>query len=176
MIVQAVDRRPLANAIESRFLLPIGLCGTIALRPGVSRPEVAAPTSARMLASAMTQPWDAGAGGPIAASPVDMLRLWRALLGGRLLRPETVDTMFATLYPMFNAGTFYGLDVMVQDFCDAGRSGMWIGHAGGSPGASAIIAYAPADRVIVAVALTGDAPAAAVANAVLKALRPLAAN
>lgn len=170
-IVQAVDRRPLANAIESRILLPLGLAGTIAMRPGVSRPEVAPPASGRVPVSAMTQPWDAGAGGPIAADPADMVRFWRALLGGRLLRPETVDTMFATLYPMFDAGTFYGLGVMVLDVRDGGRSDVWIGHAGGSPGASAIIAYVPADRTIVAVALTGDAPATAVANAVLKALR-----
>ena len=175
MIVQAVDRRPLANAIESRILLPLGLSATVALRPGVSRPEVAPPTSVRVPVSAMTQPWDAGAGGPIAADPADMLRFWRALLGGKLLRPETVDAMFATLYPMFDAGTSYGLGVMVLDVRDDGRSDVWIGHAGGSPGASAMIAYAPADRTIVAVALIGDAPAAAVANAVLKALR-LAAN
>ena len=171
MIVQAVDRRPLANAIESRILLPLGLSGTIALRPGVARPEVALPASTRVPASAMTQPWDAGAGGPIAADAADMLRFWQALLGGRLLRPETVDTMFLTLYPMFDAGTFYGLGAMVLDVRDAGRSDVWIGHAGGSPGASAMVAYAPADRTIVAVALTGDAPAAAVANAVFKALR-----
>lgn len=171
-IVQAVDGRPLAEAIEARIVRPLGATSIAVLRPGQHAPEVSPPVTARKDTPAI-QPADAGAGGPIAAEPADMVRFLAALLGGRLLRPETVAAQFATLYPMFDANTFYGLGVMVLDVADAGRQDPWLGHAGGAPGVSAMLAYSPADRAIVAVALTGDAPAAAVANGVLKTLRRL---
>ena len=72
---------------------------------------------------------------------------------------------------MFDPGTFYGLGAMLLEVGDGGRQDLWLGHAGGAPGANAMLAYSSADRAIVAVALTGDAQAAAVANGVFKALR-----
>ncbi len=82
-----------------------------------------------------------------------------------------VAAMFQQLYPMFDAGTYYGLGVMVLDVESGDRHDIWLGHAGGGPGASAMLAYSPTDRAIVAVALTGDGPASAVANGVLRLLR-----
>lgn len=169
-MVQEADGRPLAEAIEARIVRPLGATSIMVLRPGQPSPDVAPPVTARK-DRPVTQPAHAGAGGPIAASPADMVRFLAALLGGQLLKPETVDTMFATLHPMFDANTYYGLGVMVLDVADDGRQDSWLGHAGGAPGVSAMLAYSPADQAIVAVALTGDAPAAAVANGVLKTLR-----
>jgi D-alanyl-D-alanine carboxypeptidase len=171
MIVEAVDRRPLARAIDLRIVQPLALTSVIALTPGQAVSGVAAPVTTK---GAATDISTVGAGGPIAAEPADMVRFLTALLSGKVLRPTTVATMFGQLYPMFDAGTFYGLGVMVLDVDDAGRHDIWLGHAGGSPGASSMLAYSPADRSVVAVALTGDGPAAAVANGMFKALRRLA--
>lgn len=167
-IVQAVDGRSLPDAITARIIGPLGLSSIIALRPGEPIPDVAPPISAKDTPADIAT---VGTGGPIAGNPADMVRFWSALLEGRLLKPATVKAMFGTLYPMFDAGTWYGLGVMVLDVSDASRHDVWFGHAGGAPGASAMVAYSPADHAIVAVALTGDGPAAAVANGVLKSLR-----
>lgn len=170
VIVEAVDRRPLADAIEARIARPLGLSSVSALHPGQSVPDVAPPATLKGRAADIST---VGAGGPIVGDPADMVRFWGALLGGRLLRPATVAAMFDRLYPMFDAETYYGVGVMVLDVSDAGRRDLWLGHAGGAPGVSAMVAYSPADRAIIAVALTGDAPAAAVANHVFKALRKM---
>lgn len=107
---------------------------------------------------------------------MDMARFWAALLSGRLLEPATTAQMFRTLYPMFDAGTFYGLGTMVFDIEGAGHRNLWLGHAGGTPGGGALVLYSPEDQAVVAVALTGDGPAPAVANTLLKALREALAH
>jgi len=168
VIVEAVDGRPLAEAIEARIVRPLGLSSVTVVRPGQAVPDVALPVTAK---GAATDFSIVGAGGPIVGTPADMVRFWSALLGGKLLRPATVTGMFERLYPMFDPGTFYGLGAMLLEVGDGGRQDLWLGHAGGAPGANAMLAYSSADRAIVAVALTGDAQAAAVANGVFKALR-----
>ena len=167
-IVRQVDGRAIEVAITARIITPLGLKNTRALSPGAGAPGVAPLLSGR---ETPIDPSWAGAAGPIVANAADMLRFWAALMEGRLLKPETVAAMSATLYPMFDTGTFYGLGVMVFDIADGERRNLWIGHAGGTPGAGAIVFYSPQDRAYVAVALTGDGPAAAVANALLKAVR-----
>jgi D-alanyl-D-alanine carboxypeptidase len=167
-IVQSVDRRPLAEAIEARIVKPLGLASVEVLCGGVPAPDVAPPVSAKEPVMDVSV---AGAAGAIAADPSDMVRFLAAVLGGKLLKPETASAMFAQLYPMFDAGTYYGLGAMLFEVNDGARSDVWLGHAGGAPGVTAVIAYSPADRTIIAVALTGDGPATAVANGVLKTLR-----
>jgi D-alanyl-D-alanine carboxypeptidase len=101
-----------------------------------------------------------------------MIAFWRALLSGRLLAAPHVEAMFATLYPMFDAGTFYGLGVMALDVPESGGgSSLWLGHAGGAPGVGAMAFYAPADRAFVAAALTGYGSATATANLLLKQVK-----
>ena len=167
-IVATVDGRPLNEAIEARIIRPLGLRSTRALVPGVGVSGVAP------LVSSKEPPIDpswAGAAGPVVSNSGDMIRFWSALLEGRLVAPATVKSMFATLYPMFDPGTYYGLGVMVFDVQDGTDRLLWLGHAGGTPGASAVIAYSPVDRAFVAVALTGDGPSVAVANQLLKTVR-----
>lgn len=71
-----------------------------------------------------------------------------------------------------DSGTSYGLGVMVIDAPDGNERVRWIGHAGGTPGASAIVAFSPADNAIVAVALTGDSATVPSAQLLLKAVSP----
>lgn len=168
-IIGRADGRPYAEAIEARIIQPLGLSRMRVIRPGAPVPDVAPLVSAKE--TPMEPAW-AGAAGPIAASAADMTAFWAALLGGRLLKPEGVTGMFATLYPMFDPGTFYGLGVMAFEApqADGGKS-LWLGHAGGTPGAGAIVFHAPGDRAFVGVALTGDGSATASANLLLGRLR-----
>jgi D-alanyl-D-alanine carboxypeptidase len=166
-IIQLVDQRSVDEAINARIIVPLRLTSLRALAPGGGAVGVAS------LVSAKEKPIDpswAGAAGPIVGSAADMVRFWAALLRGQLIKRELVEQMTATLYPMFDPGTFYGLGAMVFSVRDHDREILWMGHAGGTPGANALVAYSPSDHAFVAVALTGDGSAAAAANALLKAL------
>jgi D-alanyl-D-alanine carboxypeptidase len=166
-IIRIVDDRSIDKAITARIIVPLGLRSLHALAPGQRMDGV------ESLVSAIEKPIEpswAGAAGPIVGSAGDMVRFWAALLGGKLVSKPMVGAMTATLYPMFDAGTFYGLGAMVFGIADGDERLLWIGHAGGTPGASALVAYAPARHAFVAVALTGDGSAVAAANALLKAL------
>ncbi|SFM14592.1 serine hydrolase [Variovorax sp. OV329] len=167
-IIARLDGRPFEQSIAARIIQPLALRSMRALVPGSDADGVAPLQSAR---ERPIDPSWTGAAGAIVADAADMARFWAALMEGRLVPRKTVEAMFGTLYPMFDPGTFYGLGVMAFDVPDKDRQLLWLGHAGGTPGASAVLAYSPADNAIVAVALTGDGPAVAVANQLLKAVR-----
>ena len=66
----------------------------------------------------------------------------------------------------------YGLGVMVSDLklADPSATDTWLGHAGGMPGARAMVAYALEKQAFVAVALTGEGSPEATANLLLSSL------
>lgn len=168
-IVRIIDRRPIDQAITARIIAPLGLKSLRALPPGDGAPGVAPLVSAK---ETPIDPSWAGAAGPIVGSAGDMIRFLAAVMDGRLVgRPLTAE-MTATLYPMFDPGTFYGLGAMVFDVADGDERLVWIGHAGGTPGASALMVYSPADHAFVAVALTGDGSAVPSVHVLLQALQP----
>jgi len=167
-IVKRVDGRPIHEAITARIVAPLGLGSMRALSPGKSPSDVA-PTA---VSGETIDPSWAGAAGPIASDARDMAMAWAALLQGRLLERSLLEEMTATLYPMFDPGTFYGLGIMVFEVPDGRSTLRWVGHAGGAPGVSALAVYSRADDAIVAVALTGGGSATAAANLLLKSLTP----
>jgi D-alanyl-D-alanine carboxypeptidase len=169
MVIEKVDGQDYRSAIESRILRPLGLTTLKVPGPGDAGDGIAPPITANAAAGAAIKPGWPGAAGPIAGSAQDMARFWAALLGGKVLKPATVSDMFGTLYPMFDAGQYYGLGVMTVDVPSTPAQ-TWIGHFGGAPGANAVVAYSTERRAFVAVALTGDGSAAAAANALLRAL------
>ena len=58
---------------------------------------------------------------------------------------------------------------MLTEFRDgAGPPNVWLGHAGGTPSAKAVIAYDVASGVFLAVAINGDVSAEAAAYRLLK--------
>lgn len=168
-VIETVDGQPWQAAIESRIVKPLGLTSLRMLSDGDKAEDVAKLVSAK---EAPIEPAWAGPAGPAVGSAGDMARVWAALLGGKLLKQETVQAMFGKLYPMFDAGSFYGLGAMVVEVPDAeGGKSLWLGHLGGTPGAGAVVAYSVKDGVIVAAALTGDGSAAATANLLLRQVR-----
>lgn len=167
-IVRKLDGRAIDQAITARIIEKLALQHTRALAPDSDIAAIAPLQPARE--KPIDPRWPQAAG-PIAADAADMVRFFAALLNGELLRAATVAEMSAILYPMFDPGTYYGLGMMVFDFDDAGRRNLWLGHAGGTPGAGALVVYSPEEKAFVAVALTGDGPAPAAVNALIKAWR-----
>lgn len=164
-VIERVDGRSWQDAIDARIVKPLGLKSLRMLTDGDKAEDVARLVSAK---EAPISPAWAGPAGPAVGSAGDMARVWAGFLGGQLLKRETVAAMFGQLYPMFDAGSFYGLGVMAIEVPQAdGSKSLWLGHLGGTPGASAVVAYSVKDAAIVAAALTGDGSAAATANLLL---------
>ena len=116
-------------------------------------------------------PGSAGPAGAMAASSEAVVRLWHAVLHDQVVKRATLEKMFTDLYPMFGNPPYYGLGVMVYEVPQPnGEVKLWLGHSGGAPGVKAVFAYSPSDHAFVAVALSGDGPAEAVANLLLNAL------
>lgn len=169
-VIETVDGQSWQGAVDARIVQPLGLKTLRMLGEGDKAEDVARLVSAK---EAPIEPAWAGPAGPAVGSAGDMARVWAALLGGQLLKQETVQVMFAKLYPMFDASSFYGLGVMAVEVpAPDGSKDLWLGHLGGTPGASAVVAYSVREGAIVAVALTGDGSAAAVANLLLRQVRP----
>lgn len=168
-VIETVDGQSWQASIDARIIKPLGLRSLRMLSDGDKAEDVAKLVSAKEVP---IEPAWAGAAGGAVGSAEDMAQVWAALLGGKLLKQETVAAMYARLYPMFDAGSFYGLGVMAMEVPepDGGKS-LWLGHLGGTPGASAVVAYSVKDGVVVAVALTGDGSATATANLMLSQLR-----
>ena len=168
-VIETVDGQPWQAAIDARIVKPLGLKSLRMLAADDKAEDVAKLVSAK---EAAIEPAWAGAAGGAVGSAEDMARVWAALLGGKLLKQETLAAMFGRLYPMFDAGSFYGLGAMAVEVPEAdGSRTVWLGHLGGTPGASAVVAYSVRDRAIVAVALTGDGSATATANLLLRQVR-----
>lgn len=168
-VIEVVDGQPWQASIDTRIVKPLGLKSLRMLADGDKAEDVARLVSAK---EAPIEPAWAGAAGPAVGSAGDMARVWAALLGGQLLKQETVAAMFGKLYPMFDADSFYGLGAMAVEVPQAdGSRALWLGHLGGTPGAGAVVAYSVKDGAIVAAALTGDGSAAATANLLLGQVR-----
>lgn len=168
-VIELVDKRTWQEAVDARILKPLGLRTLRMLVEGDKGEDVAKLVSAK---ETPIEPAWAGAAGGAVGSAGDMARVWAALLGGKLLKQDTVRAMFAKPYPMFDAGSFYGLGAMVVEVPEPdGSKSLWLGHLGGTPGASAVVAYSVRDGAIVAAALTGDGSAAATANLLLRQVR-----
>ena len=111
------------------------------------------------------------AAGTVVADATGMATFLEDLLSGRIVEPDKVKDMVTRLYPMFDEGFWYGRGVMAMDVPGKTGTTLWLGHVGGIPGGSAIVAYVPDYQAVVAVALTGTGSATASANLLLKSIR-----
>ncbi|MFB0611621.1 serine hydrolase domain-containing protein [Aurantiacibacter poecillastricola] len=165
-VIEAVDDADFAVSVRRRIAEPLGLASfRIVTDPADADFARFAPAAGEP----EMHPARAGSAGGLVATPRDMARFMQGLLGGALLPTNRLRQMAATSYPMFDAGTFYGLGLMIYRLPGAdGGTIDWIGHSGGMPGAKAILAYDLDGGTIVAAALTGNGSAEATANLLLR--------
>jgi D-alanyl-D-alanine carboxypeptidase len=132
LIVEAATGRPLAAELRDRIFAPLRLRATsLPAGPGISGAHAHGyfldPAQDVTIGTPSVQ-WAAGA---LVSNAGDLARFFRALLGGRLLRPDLLQLMQTTVAaPQLGAGNAYGLGLQrVPERCGA----LW-GHSGGSPG------------------------------------------
>jgi D-alanyl-D-alanine carboxypeptidase len=172
-IIEVLDGRPYHEALTKRVVERLDLRETTVLAPRQVLKGMATPVATAEADGAsddVTTPYAAGA---VAASAADVVRFWRALMASRLHGVELTRRRFARLYPMADVGPgYYGLGVMVSDLsaADPKATDTWLGHAGGLPGAKAVVAYSLEKQAYVAVALTGEGSPEATANLLLSGL------
>jgi D-alanyl-D-alanine carboxypeptidase len=158
MIIERVTGRPWPAEVAARITAPLGLRSTF--EPG-DTPELPAP-SARgydqfapggplVDVSVLNHTW-AGAAGSLVTTTGDLVLFWRALFGGRLLRPQELAEMQATVpaTPLHEVwpGVRYGLGLM--EFPSPCGGSYWA-HFGDTLGYSTRLAVSEdADRVVVA--------------------------
>ena len=106
--------------------------------------------------------------GAISANTSDILSLLAARLTGEATSTWARNESFDGLYQMFQPGQYYGLGVMVIDVPDPEFPTVWLGHSGGSPNAKALDIYDTERATFLSLVLNTQAPAEAIANAVLK--------
>jgi D-alanyl-D-alanine carboxypeptidase len=160
MIVEAATGRSLAGELHRRIFAPLRLRATsLPAGPDIAGPHAHGyflrPLEDVTVGSPSVQ-WAAGA---IVSNADDVARFFRALLGGRLLRPDLLRLMKTTVpATQLGPGNAYGLGLQkVRDQCGA----LW-GHTGGSPGyvAHALNSNDATRQVVVLVNATGPLSAA----------------
>jgi D-alanyl-D-alanine carboxypeptidase len=169
-IIEAVEGRPLAAVLESRIAAPLGLRHVRALGPDSPIEDLVPPAPKAPAGGTADDLRTPGAAGPIAASAADMARFWLASFSDALLTPAMRRLRFEGLRP--GLGQHFGLGAMVYDLPASPNTppDVWLGHSGGLPGAKAVVAWSTRQRAVAAVALSGDAPAEALANRLLALL------
>jgi D-alanyl-D-alanine carboxypeptidase len=160
LIVEAATGRSLAGELRRRIFAPLRLRATsLPTEPDIAGRHAHGyflrPLEDVTVGSPSVQ-WAAGA---LVSNADDLARFFRALLGGRLLRPDLVHLMKTTVAaPQLGPRNAYGLGLQkVPGPCGA----LW-GHAGGSPGyvADAFNTKDARRQVVVLVNATGPLSAA----------------
>ena len=109
-----------------------------------------------------------GAGNVIGNSK-DMAVFLSALLGGKIIPIEMVQTTMRDLYPMFDKGSYYGNGIMLYDFKELNNTdNLWIGHSGGTENYKTIALYDVKSKAIMAISINQNIPAEAVANKLME--------
>lgn len=169
-IIEAIDGRSYAEAVTARIIDRLGLRETAVVSAAGAPTDTPRPTGPQEGTSDdLRTPWAAGA---IVASAADMVRFWRALLAGEVNGAATAFDQFSRLYPLFDQpGVFYGRGVMLYDLPVApADADIWLGHSGRMPGLKAVVVFSTRRKAFVAVAFTGEGPAEAAANLLLRKL------
>lgn len=168
-VIEAVDGRPYEVAVRARTAPESAL----RLLPAAPAPaDVVGPIGTDGTAPDPATPWAAGdVWGPAA----DVVHVLDDLLDGRIVSQARLAEQRATLYPMGEGGLYYGLGLMVFDVPASDKpADTWIGHAGGAPGVSAVVARSFRTGATVGVAMStrgaDDNYASALANALLALL------
>ena len=112
-------------------------------------------------------------GGGLCSTSADLTRFARALLDGRLVRPETREQMFTRGLLRDGSPTGYGLGWNVREL-DGRRA---VAHGGGQQGVATYLLLLPEERVAVAIMTNRQgAPASAIAAEVARLVLPTPAE
>nr|MDT0661425.1 serine hydrolase domain-containing protein [Micromonospora sp. DSM 115978] len=142
MIIERVTGESWSRQLQRRILGPLGLRETSA--PG-DRAQLPGPHARAyqqyvpdgpLVDVTEFNPSIAWAAGDLVTTPSDLIRFWRALQSGRLLRPaqqaQMHQTVLAETFQDFVPGARYGLGIMWLP----GECGGYWGHGGDVPGTS----------------------------------------
>lgn len=105
-------------------------------------------------------------GGGLLTTAEDLVRFERALANGKLLRPESLETMWTSLLTTDGKRTNYGLGFSIREV----HGDKVVGHSGSQQGCSTAILEMPAKKIAVAVMTNIDEVSAPeLAEAILSA-------
>ncbi|MFD6988794.1 serine hydrolase domain-containing protein [Streptomyces sp. NPDC059943] len=163
MIIEKVTGHSWQQEVTKRVIRPLGLRNTLAPTtspriPGSHMKGYSAfGEGGRGIDITAFNPSGAGAAGAMISDTGDMTRFYRALLGGRLLKPAQLTEMRTTvrateLDPVW-PGARYGLGLMESPLTCGGT---YYGHAGDLPGYSTRDGVSADGRSVVVLEATGD--------------------
>lgn len=130
LIVERLRGRSLGDVLRTDIVEPLGLTGTLLITPG---PAPESMTRGYITIDNdevdVTYPGEliGNAAGGVVSTVGDLNTFYSALLGGRLLEPETVDDMQASGNGFYGAGLYRWSDPCTNDFY-YGHSGDWAGY------------------------------------------------
>lgn len=173
-IAEQLSGSSFADLVRAELAEPLSLPTLAVMLPGEYPEDMALPQGPDAPeASDIASIYGAGA---LRSSAADMLVFLEAYLKGEIIAPDLRDQALGERYPMYGPTMSYGRGVMVIDVPDTDYPTQWIGHSGGSPHAKALLIYDTARRTYLALVLNTQAPAEAMANAMLKLLDDTAAQ
>ena len=162
LLAERVGGKPLGEQLESRFFAPLGMTHTYDQRtmsasgpiahgyqfaPGRVGPiDLSDGTHVVPFTSVITA---AGAAGSLASTPVDLVHWARALYGGSLLHPETLQAMKDDIAATarFDTPIPYGLGIQGVEL-DGHPA---FGHSGRLLGFRSLVRWLPQERIAIAV-------------------------
>ncbi|MGE0441974.1 MAG: serine hydrolase domain-containing protein [Gemmatimonadales bacterium] len=170
VVIENLAKRPLGEVFAERFARPIGLAHSALRDRDDDLPVVSGHVGGQPVDMPDHYATPFAAGG-LASTAEDLVTFWHALLGGRLIPPASVRTMFTDLAPMDQSGQmFYGRGVQLYDIPQG--PGLMLGHSGGITGFTSVVAYLAADDMYVSVIFNEQqVPAEAGLWAVVRAVR-----
>jgi D-alanyl-D-alanine carboxypeptidase len=176
LVLERVWGRPFHELLHERIARPLGLPGLRALAPREEPARLAQGHDAQGRLQGQPELSSLIGAGNVLGGAADWVRVWQALLDGRLAGPP--QPRFVPLLDMGLPDTraWYGQGVMVLDWLDQqGRKRTWLNHTGGARDSSnAVVFWDPLLQVYGAVASNSPAPAGAMANALLTAVEAMA--
>jgi CubicO group peptidase (beta-lactamase class C family) len=150
--IEDASRRDFLAYMRTAVLDPLALTNTVPERSGtplegLSRSYVLVDGEVREAPPVdNSYKW---AGGGYVSTPTDLVRFSLGLLGGALLKPETVELLWTSQRTRDGAETGYGIGWSVGRDADERRVAS---HTGGSVGARSMLLVYPDDRLAVAIA------------------------
>ncbi len=166
LISEDIESKSFSQIVQERISAPQNLSSLQALAPNEQPANLA-------LAHHQGLPVEAHYSTPLGAGNIvgsskDMTLFFHALLTGKYIPMESVHNMLGELYPMFNAGQYYGAGIMLYDFNEINNSpNQWIGHSGGIENYKAILIFDIKKQVMCSLSVSQSIPVEAIALSML---------